>query len=44
MAAIFPQSERGVQDALEMRVAHADVVHVLDGVLLGRPRRWDVDQ
>src|SRR2546421_1703437 len=32
MGAIFAQSERGVQHALEMRVAHAERMHMLDGV------------
>ena len=30
MTAIFPQSERRVQDAFEVRVAHADLVHVIE--------------
>jgi hypothetical protein len=32
MRAIFAQSHRGVEDALEMRIAHADLVHVVERI------------
>jgi hypothetical protein len=32
MGAILTQSERSMQDALEMRIAHADIVHVVERV------------